>query len=189
MIACVLLQACKPSGPSSGSLVGTHKFDTVAFEQTSPPPASTKPVPGVWLDTNLEVDGLIGGGTVKSKRPYHIRLDYTDNSSSFTALEITKVGVTYDDGTVEAATKGLALPHRIAVRPYETVNSMSGGRIVKSTVNILSGMLPDAITRDESLTLEMEGFFTDKAGAKHPFTIDYHYTVRFDKGTRPLEDR
>lgn len=185
MIACVVLPSCKPSG----SLAGVHKFDTVTFDLTSTPPVSATPVPNVWLDTNMEVDGLIGGGNVKTKKPYHIRLDYTDNSSSLTALEITKVGVTYDDGTVEAATKGLTLPQRIAVQPYETVNSMSGGRIVKSTVNILSGMLRDAITRDESLTLKMEGFFTTKAGAKHSFTIDYQYTVRSDKSTKPLEDR
>lgn len=161
MIACVVMPSCKPSG----SVAGVHKFDTVTFDLTSPPPVSATPIPKVWLDTNMEVDGLIGGGNVKSKKPYHIRLDYTDNSSSLAALEITKVRATYDDGTVEAATKGLALPHRIAVRPYETVNSMSGGRIVKSTVNILSGVLKDAITRDESLTLEMDGFFTTKSGA------------------------
>ena len=60
---------------------------------------------------------------------------------------------------------------------------------MKTKVNLLSGTLRDAITRDESLRLEMEGLFTTKAGVQHPFVIDYHYTVQFDKGTRPLEDR
>lgn len=185
MIASVLLNSCKPSG----SVVGTHKFDTVAFEQTSPPAVSAEPVPKVWVDTNMEVDGLIGGGTVQSKSPYHIRLDYTDNSSSLSALEITMVEVTYDDGTVEAATKRLALPHRIAGRPYETVNSISGGRIVRSTVDIFSGVLRDAITQDASLTLKIEGFFTTHAGTTQSFTINSHYTVRFDKSIKPLVDR
>jgi hypothetical protein len=137
----------------------------------------------------MEVDGLIGGGNVKSKKPYHIRLDYTDNSTTLKALEITKVSVRYDDGTVEVATKGLTLPLQIPVRSYETVNSVTGGRIVKSIVNTFSGVLRDAITRDESLTLEMEGFFTTKVGARQSFTIDHRYIVRLDKGTRPLVDR
>lgn len=185
IIACVVLLSCKPSGTT----VGVHKFDTVEFEQTSPPPVSAKPVPIVWLDTNLEVDGLFGGGTVKSRKPYHIRIDYTDNTSSFETLEVTKLKVVYDDGKVEGGAEGLTLPSRILARDYTTVNSGTGGRIFKAKVNLLSGTLRDVITRDESLTLEMEGFFTTKAGVKHAFAISYHYTVQFDKGARPLEDR
>ena len=185
MIALSVLPSCKPFD----RLVGVHQFDTIAFDLTSPPPDSADPVPHVWLDTNMEVDGLIGGGTVKSKKPYHIRIDYTDNTSSFTNLDVTRVKVVYDDGDIEDSIEGLTLPHRIRARDYEMVNSIAGGRTVKTTVNLLSGTLRGIITRDTPLTLEMDGFFTTKAGVKHPFEIDYHYTVRIDKGTRPLEDR
>ena len=106
MIAGVVLPSCKPSGPPAG----VHKFDTVTFDLTTPPAASAKPVPTVWLDTNMEVDGLFGGGTVKSSKPYHIRIDYTDNISSFATLVVTKVKVVYDDGTVEDGTKGAVTP-------------------------------------------------------------------------------
>jgi len=185
MIACVVLSSCKP--PSAP--VGVHQFNTVTFDLTSPPPASTNRIPNIWLDTNMEVDGLFGGGKVKSSKPYHIRIDYTDNSDSFETLEITKVKVVYDDGKVEAAANELTFPIRIRAREYEVVNSIAGGRIVKTKVNLLSGTLRDVITRDESLTLVLEGLFTTKTGVQHPYMIDYHYTVRFDKGSRLLEDR
>ncbi len=185
MTACVALSSCKPPRAP----VGLHRFDTVTFDLTSPPPASTNPTPNIWLDTNMKLDGLFGGGKVKSSKPYHIRIDYTDNSDSFETLEITQVKVVYDDGRVEEATQGLTLPTRIRAREYEVVNSVAGGRIVKTNVNLLSGTLRDVINRDESLTLVLEGFFTTKTGVRHPCMIDYHYSVQFDKGTRLLEDR
>ncbi len=184
IIACVVLPSCKRSGSS----VGGHHYDTVTFDLTKSPPALAKPIPTVWLDTNLEVDGLFGGGNVKSGKPYHIRIDYTDNASLFSSLEVNKVKVVYDDGKVEPGTEGLTLPFRIQAREYEMVNSINGGRTVKAKVNLLSGTLRDIITQDESLTLKMEGFFITKDGNKSPFAIDDHYTVRFDKGIKPLGD-
>lgn len=180
-----LIQACHQTGAS----IEANKVQAVIFEQTKPLTSSAKMVPKIWVDTNLKVTELIGGGMVKSQKPYHIRIDYTDNSSSLTALEITKVDVTYDNGIVEAATKDLPLPHRIKVRKYETINSMSGGRIVKSSVNILSDVLSDAINRDESFRLEMEGFFATKIGINHSFTVDSHYTVKFKEDISPFADR
>lgn len=185
MLAVIGLSSCNPST----SMIGVHKYDTVIFDLKDPPLAGVKPVPNVWVDTNMEVKGLIRGGTVQSRKPYHIRIDHTDNTFSLSALEIAKVKVVYDDGKIEGATKGLKLPIRILAKDYETVNSTRGGRIVKAKVNLLSGVLKDVITRDESLTLNIEGFFTTKKGVKETFTIDSHYLVRFDKGTRPLADR
>ena len=179
---CTLIQACDQTGAS----LEPNKVQSIIFEQTKPLTSSARMVPKVWLDTNLKVTWLMN---VKSQKPYHICIDYTDNSASLTALEITKVKVTYNNGIVEAATKNIKLPHRINVRKYETINSMSDGRIVKSSVNILSDILSDVITRDESLRLEMEGFFTTKTGINHPFAVGYDYTVKLNEDISPFADR
>ncbi|WP_442482030.1 hypothetical protein [Aeoliella sp. SH292] len=177
-----LLAAVKSCNGPVGPPTGSYKIDTVTFKPTNPQ-AAAGPAPGVWIDTNLEVSSLTGG-TVKSELPYQLAFDYTDNEGSFQNIEFTSVMITYDDGTIEPATSKLKLPLRIAARLYETVNSVSGGRVVKGTVSILSSKIPGVITRDQPFTLEMEGHFTKPDGSKVPFAIKQHFDVEVEKSTK-----
>ena len=184
-ISCALMQACHQTNTPKDA----NKVQAVFFEQTNLRTLSSKIAPSVWVDTNLKVTRLIGGGSVRSQKPYHIRIDYTDNSSSLSVLEITKLGVTYDDGIIEPKTQKPQLPRRIDVRKYETVNSVSDGRVVKSSVNIFSDVLLDAISRDRSFRIEMEGYFTTKTGIKRPFSVGSHHAVKLREDISPFADR
>jgi hypothetical protein len=189
LFLCTVLLSCKRSSspPGTGIKVPPHTFDTVSFSPTSPPPPSSGPVPGVWVNTNMEVDGL-WGGTVKTSKPYGLGIGYTDNASSFASAVITSVKVVYDDGTEEAGAKRLKLPIVIPARETESVNSMSGGRIMKSKVRVISTKIPGFIYHDEPFTLEIDGHFNGKTGGKTPFTINQHYEMKKDTGTRVLQD-
>jgi hypothetical protein len=177
-----LLAAVRSCNAPIGPPTGSYKIDTVTFKPSNPKPA-VGPAPGVWIDTNLEVSSL-SGGTVKSNSPYQLAFDYTDNDGSFQNIEFTSVTITYDDGTVETATTKLTLPLRIAARQYETVNSVSGGRVVKGTVSIISNKIPNVVTRNESFTLEMDGHFTKLDGSKVPFAIKQHFDVEIESSTK-----
>jgi hypothetical protein len=177
-----LLAAVKSCSAPVGPPTGTYKIDTVTFKPTNPQPAAG-PAPGVWVDTNMELSSL-SGGTLESKPPFQLAFDYTDNEGSFQNIEFTNVTVTYDDGTVEAATTQLRLPLRIAAREYETVNSMSGGRIVKGKVSILSTKIPDVVTHALPFTLEVEGHFTKPDGSRVPFAIKQHFGVETESSTK-----
>jgi hypothetical protein len=141
-------------------------------------------VPGVWIDTNIAISGL-GGGTVTSSKPYGLGVDYTDNAGTQARLTFTSIEVVYDDGEREAGVDRLKMPWSVKARPYETVNSMSGGRIVRATVSLLSGQLQGVITRDEPFRLLIEGHFTRKDGEVEPFVIDQRWDVEVERGTKP----
>lgn len=177
-----LLAAVKSCSAPVGPPTGSYKIDTVTFKASSPKPAAG-PAPGVWVDTNMELSSL-SGGTLESKLPYQLAFDYTDNEGSFQSIEFTNLTITYDDGTVEPATAKLKLPLRTAAREYETVNSMSGGRIVQGKVSILSTKIADVVTRAVPFTLEVEGHFTKPDGSKVPFTIDQHFDVEVEDSTK-----
>lgn len=174
-----IMPSCTQLGPPSGS----YKIDTVRFVPSNPKSASAGPAPSIWINTNTELSSL-SGGTLKSYLPYGLAFDYTDNDVSFKNAEFTSVQVTYDDGTVDAATNKLKLPLRIPARQHESVNSVSGGRIVKSKVWIISGEIPDVVTRTEAFTLQIQGHFTRHDGSELPFAIDEHFDVEVENSTK-----
>ena len=174
------LQSCSPGKP------GVYQINTVRFTATQPVVTTNTLAPGIWIDTNVRMRGL-GSGTVKSSKPYAIAFDYTDNSNAFEAITFDVVTVTYDDGVVESAEDTLKLPRRVAAREYEAVNSGPGGVIVKTKLNLLSGKLRGAITRDVSFTLRVEGDFTKRGGGTLPFSVDQHFTVATSNGTASAE--
>lgn len=183
------LQSCSsPTGPPSG----VYKIDTVSFAPSNPRPVAAGTAPGIRVDSNTKLSSL-AGGTLSSNLPYSLVINYTDNNADFQDVEITDVTVTYDDGAVEAATNKLDLPLRIAARQYEQVNSVSGGRIVKSNVSIIDGKIPGVVTRAESFALQVNGHFTKHDGSTIPFTIDEHFDAKFAKGVKSaaevLQDR
>lgn len=172
------LPSCSvPTGPPQGA----YNVDTVSFVP-NPGPTSTDPAPGVWIDTNTKLSSL-SGGDLKSQFPFGVGIDYTDNNAIFQNAEFTRVEIKYDDGAVEEAAKQLELPLRIPARQTELVNSVSGGRIVRSTVSVISGKIPDVVTRAEPFTLRLAGHFTRTDGSQQPFEIEQHFDVKRVKAT------
>ena len=180
----LLLAVC--SAVSSCKAGGKYKFDTVAFRDTGLP-AAPGVAPGIRIDTNITPSGLYGG-TVKSAKPYLLCLDYTDETFTFKEAIIDKLTVTYDDGKEDPGAKALKLPMPIAVSPYETVNSMAGGKIVNSKVNQISARIPGVVTRDKPCTVAIEGRFRFKDGSEIPFSILRKFKVDFDKSTKPWSE-
>lgn len=194
----VLMPSCSWWGGGGGGggwpspIGGTFEIDVVTFELDQAhglgatsgigPPSSG---PGIRIDTNTEVCGL-WGGTVKSERPYAIGFDFTDNAGDLASLRFTRLEVTYDDGGIEPAGAALGLPMTIGAREIETINSGSGGAIIRSTVRILSGEIGGVITRDEPFRLVIEGRFIRTDGSGAPFTIDQRWEPRFEQTTRPV---
>ncbi|MEM7384274.1 MAG: hypothetical protein AAF514_04955 [Verrucomicrobiota bacterium] len=175
VFALFAMAGCKPAA--------TYKIDTVRFVPTKPIVGKGGPVPGIWINTNTRLSSLFGG-TMKSHKPYGLGIDYTDSTFSFAQAELLSVNVVYDDGTIDPGGTTLNLPFRIAARNYESTNSVGGGRIVKSTVRIISSQLPGVISRDEPFTLKIEGQFTKDDGSRIPFAIDRHYDIQKDHTTR-----
>lgn len=176
------LQWCRRVMPPTGPMT----VNTFEFVRTAPPAAGGGPTPHVWIDANTAVS--FSESTVTSSLPCAVMIDYTDNSEEFGALVFSVVKVTYDDGTVDPGAAGLKLPLRIKAREYETVNSMAGGRIVRSKVQILSGSIPGVVTRAEAFTLRLEGHFEKKDGERVAFTIDEHFDVKTERGVRNAAD-
>lgn len=164
------IPSCIPIGPPSG----TYKIDTFEFVLSNPPQNVGEAIPNIWIDTNLQLSSLYGG-TMTSSLPCSVKIDYTDNTLALKDAVLTEVKITYDDGGLAPAAK---LPIRIAAREYESVNSVAGGRIVKSKSSIISGSIPNAITRAEPLRLQIEGYFTKVDGNKISFSIDQHFNMR-----------
>jgi len=177
------MQSCSPVAPPTG----TYKVDTVRFVLSDPGSMAAGPAPGIWIDTNTKLSGL-GGGTLKSSKPCGIDFDYTDNTFTLTALEFSSVKITYDDGKTEPGTSALKMPLLTAARNYESVNSVGGGRTIKTTARILSGKIPGMITCDEPFTLQIEGQFTRSDGSKVAFSIDQHYDIEIESTTKAAVD-
>lgn len=184
LTACFLVSSCKGGGD--------YKVDTVTFVISGTLPPAAGPAPNIHIDTNTKASGMTGG-TVKSRKPYSVGIDFTDETFTYAEAEITKVTVTYDDGSSDPGAAALQLPLSIRARPYETTNSVSGGRIVKTKVRVISGKIPGSITRDEPLTLRLEGNLIKDDGSKIPFAIKHEYNVVTDKSTKPwgevMQDR
>lgn len=210
VIAFVVLapSAGGPLGPG-----GTYTIDVVRFKLATPATPATDPSdpsaaggvgggagggglsgigplaggPGIHIDTHIKLSGL-RGGTVKSRGPYAIAFDYTDNAGDLARLEFTRVEVIYDDGALDPAAAALRLPLVTRARQHESVNSVAGGRVVRKTVRLLSGRIPAAITRDESFRLVLEGRFIRLDGTAVPFTIDQRWEVVVEQTTMPARE-
>ncbi len=100
----------------------------------------------------------------------------------------TSVKITYDDDTVDPSTTGFKTPLRITAREYETVNSVAGGRIVKSKAWIISGTIPNAITRAEPFRLQIDGYFTKDDQNRIPFSIDQHFDIKVQNEVKTAEE-
>lgn len=177
------IPACTPPGPPSG----TYTINTFEFVLSNPPQNVGESIPNIWIDTNTKLSGL-SGGTMTSSLPCAVKIDYTDNSFTFKSAVFTVVKITYDDGTIDPSTEAVKLPLRIAAREYETVNSVAGGRIVKSKSWILSGAIPNVITRAEPFRLQIEGHFTTGDGTTIPFAIDQHFDIKTENAIKSAEE-
>jgi hypothetical protein len=167
------IPACTPTGPPTG----TYTINAFQFVPANPPQNTGESVPNIWIDTNAKLSSL-SGGTLTSSLPCAVKIDYTDNGLSFKNAVITVVKVTYDDDTVDPSSEAVKLPLPIAANEYESVNSVAGGRIVKSKNRIMSGKIPNVITRAEPFRLQMEGYFTKDDGTRLPFKIDQHFDIK-----------
>lgn len=166
---------------------GAYAVNTFEFVPSEPPQDVGEAVPNVWIDTNMKLSGL-SGGTLTSSLPCAVRIDYTDNSLAFRSVVFTSVRVTYDDGAADPAARAVRLPLRIAAREYETVNSVAGGRIVKSKAWVVSGAIPDVVTRAVPFRLRIEGHFAKSGGEKVPFSIDRHFDIEEENAVRSAEE-
>lgn len=174
------LQSCKPIG-------GTYNVNTFRFVHSDTNADTGASVPSVWINTNTRVSSL-SGGDLTSSLPCAVMIDFTDNSRTFKDAVITSVKIAYDDGAVDPSIGTLKLPKQIAARDYESVNSVAGGRIVKTKVWLLSGSIPKAITRAEPFRLQMEGHFTKNDGSKIPFTVDQHFDIEKENTVKSAEE-
>lgn len=163
-----------------------YKFDTVHYSLTSPIPPENGPVPGTFIDTNVSITGPFGG-FVKSKKPYSIHIDHADVSFTVAAVEFTKVVVTYHDGTVDPGSAAIKLPLRMNARDHVAVNSVSNPEnpIVRTKMRLISGRIPNVISRDEPLTFLIEGRFIKDDGTTIPFRIRESHKPVIDKSTKP----
>lgn len=172
------ITSCKPVvSPSS-----TFRVNTFHFVHAGPPADSGKAAPHVWIDTNTRVG--LAEGTVTSSLPAAVMIDYTDHSAALRSVVITAVRITYDDGAIDTATDALKLPLRIAAREYESVNSVSGGRIVKTKSWIVSGRIPGVVGRAQPLRLELEGHFVGNDGSESAFKIEQNFDVESEQAVK-----
>ncbi len=174
------LTSCDQAIPTSG----TYTVRAFTFVGSAPPEDSA--APHVWINTNTALS--FSNKAVTSSLPCSVMIDCTDNDGAFQAAEFTTVQITYDDGSIDRAPEGLTLPLRIAARKYETVNSVAGGRIVKSTVSVISGSIPNVVTRAESFRLHMEGRFIQHDGGTIPFVIDRRFDIRIENADKPAAE-
>ena len=177
------IPSCLPVGPPSGS----YKVNTFEFVHSKPPENAGESIPNIWIDTNTNLSGL-SGGTLTSSLPCAVKIDYTDNSFSFNSVTITSVKITYDDSTDDPSAETVELPIHIAAREYESVNSVTGGRIVKSKNWIISGEISNLVTRAEPFRLQMEGYFTKDKDTRIPFTIDEQFGIKTENSVKSAEE-
>lgn len=177
------IPSCLPVGPPSG----TYTVNTFEFVHSKPSQNAGESIPNIWIDTNTKLSGL-SGGTLTSRLPCAVKIDYTDNSLSFKSAVFTSVKITYNDGTIDPSAEAVKLPFSIAAREYESVNSVTGGRIVKSKNWIISGEIPNLVTRAQPFRLQMEGYFIKDNDITCPFTIDENFDVKTEESVKSAEE-
>lgn len=165
----------------SCGLVGClpYKVNTVDFRQISA--SSNGMVPKIDIDTNVSISGPFGG-FIKSKKPYSIRVDHTDLSFSVAAIELTKVVVTYNDGSIDPRAAALQMPLRFASRHHVAINS--GGPppnyTFETPMRIVTGQVSKVISRAEPFTLIIEGRVIKDKGRAIPFKVKRSYKPEFE---------
>lgn len=176
------IPACKPAVPPSG----TYTVTTFEFVPSRLAINVGEVIPTLWIDTNLKLSGL-SGGTLMSSLPCSVKIDYTDNSFLLKDVVFTSLKITYDDETEDPSAKAVKMPMRIAATEYESVNSIAGGHIVRSKAWIISGTIPNAITRAEPFRLRMDGYFTKDDNTRIPFAIDQHFDIKKESAVKTRE--
>lgn len=162
-----------------------YKIDTVDFQQTSSSTSSKSLAPKIHIDNNMSITSPFGG-FIKSNKPYSIGVDHTDMTFTIAALEITKVNVTYKDGTTDPRLAAIKLPMRIASKHHVAINS--GGPppnyTFETPMRLIVGRIPKVISRDEPVTLNVEGRFIKDNGRSIPFKIRQSYKPEFEKSVQ-----
>lgn len=171
----------------SASISGNYKIDTFEFVPSTPSKVIGEAIPNIWIDTNMELSSLFGG-TLTSRLPCSVKIDYTDNSFSFKHLVLTAVKITYDDETKASSPDAVTLPLRITAREYETVNSVAGGKVVKSNAWIISGSIPNVITRVKPFRLQIDGYFTKDDNSTVPIAIDQHFDIKVQNAVKSAQE-
>lgn len=173
--------------PASPPLA-TFKITTARFTLTDPATATSgqdgSTVPGLWIDTHIRISGMFGG-TIKSHLPYDIAFNLTNTAGTLKRVDVTAISITYDDGTPEPAAKAITLPIGASARQIESVNSVAGGRVVRTKLWHIGGRIPEVITRNESFGLTLKGHVTKRDGTALPFVIEQHYDVQLENTTKP----
>jgi hypothetical protein len=159
-----------------------YKIDVVDFRQTSSSASSKGLVPKIFIDNNVSITGPFGG-FIKSKKPYSIGFDHTDMGFTIAAVEFTKVVVAYKDGTTDPGLAALRLPMRFSARHHVAINS--GGPppnyTIETPMRLVVGRIPKVISRDEPVTLLIEGRFIKDNGRTIPFKIRQQYKPEVEK--------
>lgn len=175
--------SCTPVGPPNG----TYAVRTLEFVHTSPPQDDGMAIPHIWINTNTKLSSLFGG-TLTSSLPCAVMIDYTDNTQSFKDAVVTSLEVAYDDDTIDPSLEAVKLPLHFDAREYEVVNSVAGGGIVTRKSWLISGRIPNVITRAEPFRLQMEGYFTKGDDTRLPFTIDQHFDIKTENAVKTAAD-
>ncbi len=162
--ACLLVASC------------SFRYDTVNFVASGTSPRAVGPAPDVGINTHIKVSSLLGG-TIKSRKPYSIDIGFTDKTFTYAKVELTKVTVTYRDGTSDPGVSALKLPLHFPARPYESEKFTSEGTTATTKVRLIAESIPGAITRDLPFTLRLEGKLIKDDGSKIPFTVKHEYNV------------
>jgi hypothetical protein len=94
--------------------------------------------------------------------------------------------VTYPDGTSDPGVAALKLPLRMDFRHHVAINS--GGPppnyTFETPMRIVTGRIPGVISRDEAVTVLLEGRFIKDNGRTNFFKIRRSYKPEFDKSVR-----
>jgi hypothetical protein len=179
VLAASLLSSCGNRG------IGSYHMDAVIFEPGGPMSPAKGPVPSISINTNINTPGPFGG-TMKSKKPYSVDINYTDLKFTYAAAEFTKVAVTYPDGTQDPGASALELPLRMDARHHVAINS--GGPPPKYTfetpMRLITGQMSGVISRDEAFTILIEGRLIKDNGGTIPFTIRAGYKPVREKASQ-----
>lgn len=153
----------------------TYFINTVQFSEAKSKQQSSSFAPGVEIDDNMRVPFLIAG-PIYSSKPYDLRIYHYDPTFSFAKLEISRLEITYDDGSPEPLLQEIKLPLQFNAKDHESYNSTSEGIVTNKSLQ-LNASFPRVISRATPLTLHAEGRLIKKNGTKIPFVINKRYEV------------
>lgn len=153
----------------------TYFINTVQFSEAKSKQRSSSFAPEVEIDDNMRVPFLIAG-PIYSSKPYDLRIYHDDRTFSYAKLEISKLVITYDDGSPEPLLQEMKLPLQFNAEDYESYNSSSEGIVTNKSLQ-LNASFPRVISRAIPFALHAEGRLIKKNGTKIPFVINKRYEV------------